>query len=103
MRDPNKLDSPAIDTSSIAECNRTIIVTGVCETVSKTNAVAHFMNYFQDNHDLVASVVFKSKGTVVVTSPTWSSCKLLADTYEGVKFLDKDLVFTLFSERDPSL
>ena len=102
-RDPNKLDSPAIDTSSIAECNRTIIVTGVCETIDKTNVVAQFMNFFQDNHNHVASVVFKSKGTVVVTSPSWSSCKLLADTFNGVKFLNKELVFTLFSESDPSI
>ena len=102
-RDPNKLDSPAIDTSSVAECHKTIIVTGVCETVTQSNVVGHFMTFFKDNHSHVSSVVLKSKGTVVVTCPCWSSCKVLADTYKETKFLGKDLVFTLFSETDPSI
>ena len=101
-RDPNKLDSPVIDTSSVAECHRTIIVTGVCESIDQTNVVSHFMTYFKDNQSHIERVTLKSKGTVVVTCPCWTSCKMITDTYEKVKLFNKDLVFTLFSETDPS-
>ena len=102
-RDPNKHDSPAIDTSSTAECNKTIIVTKVCDTIDRTNASMEFMTYFATiDHIHLVKVDFKSKGTVVITCRDWAGCKVISDTYEKVKFLNKDIVFTLFSETDPS-
>ena len=103
-RDPNKHDTPAIDTSRQAECHKTVIVTGVCETINQTNASMEFMTYFASkDHVHLVKVDYKSKGTVVITCNNWNGCKYIADTYEKTKFLGKDIIFTLFSDTDPTV
>jgi hypothetical protein len=100
--DPNKHDTPAIDMSRQAECNKTIIVTGVCETINHNNASMEFMTYLDSkDHVHPLKVDYKSKGTLVIHCRDWKGAKYLADTYKNRKFLDKDLVLTLFSETDP--
>ena len=101
-RDPNKHDTPLIDTSNKAECNRTIIVTGVCESVNRDNASQIFHNYIDSkDHGHLERVDVKSKGTVVITCKDWAGCKHIADTYSKKQMQDKNMYFTLFSEKNP--
>jgi hypothetical protein len=72
-RDPNKHDTPAIDTSRQAECHKTVIVTGVCETINQTNASMEFMTHFASkDHVHLVKVDYKSKGTIVITCNNWN-------------------------------
>ena len=101
--DPNKLDTPAIDTSSLAECHKTIIVTGLPDSINHANASTElFQTYFESkDHSNLVKIDYKSKGTVVILCNSWNSCNILAKTYGGVKFQNKDLTFHMFSETDP--
>ena len=103
-KDPSKHDTPALDLSRMAECNKTIIITGVCDSINNTNAKQEFMTYLKSrDHEHLEEVQFKTKGTILVICKDWSGCKHIADTYKKTKFLDKDIFFTMFSETDPSI
>ena len=102
-RDPNKHDTPVIGTSNRAECNRTVIVTGVCETVTRDNVSQEFHSFIDSkDHMHLERVDIKTKGTVVITCRDWSGCKHIADSYADKKLLGKEINFTLFSEENPS-
>ena len=103
-RDPNKHDSPTIDTSCLAECHKTIIVTGVSDTITRENAGQEFMTYFASkDHVHLVKVEYKSRGTVVILCRDWAGCKIISDSYQKVQLLGKDIVFTMFSEVDPQM
>ena len=103
-RDPDKVDTPIIDTTNTAECNQTIIVTGVCDTIDKNNVSAEFMTYFDSkDHEHLVKIDLKYKGTTVITCRDWKGCKHIKDSYSGKKFLGKDIYFTLFREENPDL
>ena len=60
VNDPDKHETPHIDTSKTAECNRTLIVTKVCETIDRNNAGTEFMTYFDSkDHVSLVKVDFK--------------------------------------------
>ena len=102
VNDPDKHETPLIDTSKAAECNKTLIVTKLSETIDRNNASTELMTYFDSkDHDSLVKVDFISKGTVVIHCRTWKECKYLADTYKDKKLFGKELTFTLFSETDP--
>ena len=103
-RDPDKVDTPVIDTTSTAESNQTIIVTGVCDTVVKDNVSTEFMTYFDSkDHAHLVKIDLKHKGTVVITCRDWDGCKHIADNYSDKMFKGKVIYFTLFREENPAL
>ena len=101
--DPNKLDTPAIDTSSLADCHKTIIVTGLPDSINHTNASTElYQTYFESkDHTHLIKIDYKSKGTVVILCKNWNACSILAKTYESIKFQNNTLTFHMFSETDP--
>ena len=102
-RDPNKKDTPTIDISKQARCNRSIIVSRVPETIDDSNATKDIIGHLdnRDHHHLM-EVQFKSKGTVVLVCKDWASCKLIFDKYAKTRIQDKEVLFTMFSENEPS-
>ena len=79
-RDPNKHDTPVLDSSSGAKSNRTIIVSGVCETVTASNLEVVLSSYFKKaDYELIEEMCTKVKGTVLITCKEWSGCKHIAD------------------------
>jgi hypothetical protein len=102
-RDPSKHDTPLLYTSRQATCNRSIIVTKVCETITHLTAKHEFLTYFESNdHVHLMEIDYKSKGTVVIVCRDWAGCKTIADKYAKTKMLDKEITFTLFTETEPS-
>ena len=102
-RDPSKLDTPIIDMSCNSACNRSVIVTGIPDTITNINAELEFRKYIDSKDEqLIQTVDFKSKGTVIVTCTDWTACKHISDFYQDIKMSEKKLTFTLFSENDPS-
>ena len=88
----------------MAECNRTLIVTGVCDTINSNNAKQGFMTFLKSrDHEHLKEVEFKTKGTILVICNDWAGCKHIADTYKKSKFLDRDIFFTMFTDTDPSI
>ena len=101
-RDPNKHDTPAIDTSKQAACNKSIIITGVPESINSSNFKKEFLTYLKSrDHEAIVEISLKNKGTIVVTCKEWADCKRISDTYKTEKLLDKEIFFTLFSDVDP--
>ena len=104
VRDPSKLDTPVIDMSSNSACNRSVIVTGVSETVNNINVEIEFRKLFDSKcNDFIEEVNLKNKGTVIIVCKEWVGCKHLSDTYQKTKMFDKELTFTMFAECDPSV
>ena len=102
-RDPNKHDTPVLDTSDKAECNRTLIITGVSETVNRENVSKEIHDYIDSkDHVHVERVSLRYKGTVVITCKDWLGCKTIADNYKNKKLHDNEIFFTLFSDENPS-
>ena len=103
-KDPNKHDTPKIDTTSAAQCSRAVIISGVPESVRMESAISDFKNYFKnEDHARIAEIQYKSKGVTVLVCTDWDSAKYIANTYKKSKFAEKEIYFTLFSETDPSL
>ena len=103
-RDPSKLDTPILDMSSSSACNRSIIVSGVPDTINSLNAEIEFRKYVNsEDEPLIETVEFKSKGTVIIVCKNWESCKHISDNYQNTKMSEKDLTFTMFSETDPGV
>ena len=103
-KDPNKHDTPKIDTSSAAQCSKSVIISGVPESVKQESAVSDFNNYFKnEDHTRITEIQYKSKGVIVIVCKDWVSAKHIADSYKKTKFGDKEIYFTMFSETDPSL
>ena len=102
-RDPGKHDTPVIDSSVEAKSNRTIILSGVCETVTTLNLETVFSAYFKKaDYELIDEMKTKVKGTVLITCKDWSGCKHIADSYRETKLLEKEIKFTLFNETGPT-
>ena len=102
-RDPSKLDTPILDMSSSSACNRSVIVTGVPDTITSVNAEIEFRKYVDSKDEPSIEVVdFKNKGTVIIVCKDWAGSKHISDTYRETKMSDNYLTFTLFSETDPS-
>ena len=103
-KDPNKHDTPKIDTSSAAQCSRSVIVSGVPEAVKLENVNCEFKKYFkEEDHHIITDIQYKTKGGSVIICKDWASCKYVVDKYKKSKFNEKEIYFTLFSETDPSL
>ena len=102
-RDANKHDTPEIDLSDDAECNRILIVNNVCESVTASTVKDAFGSYFSKNDfEVIEDINFKAKGTVLIICKEWAGCKLLANNYSQTKLLGKDLRFILYSDIDPN-
>ena len=103
-KDPEKLDTPVIDNSSVAPCNSTIIVTGVTADITESNVSKEFLKHFggKDEHVLLQDIKFKTKGTVIVTCKDWAGCKYFYDKYHKTELLGKQIFLTLYCEADPS-
>ena len=102
-RDPSKLDTPIIDMSCNSACNRSVIVTGIPDIINNINAELEFRKYIDSkDENLIETVDFKSKGTLIIACRDWAACKHISDTYQDIKMSEKKLTFTLFSENDPS-
>ena len=66
-RDPNKHDTPLIDSSIESKSNRIVILNGVCETVTNDNLEAVFSAYFKKaDYELIEEMTTKVKGTVLI-------------------------------------
>ena len=101
--DPNKHETPLIDTSHESESNRSIIISGISETITASNANSEFLDYIADeDHEKIEEIRFKSKGLLVVICQDWAACKHIAQSYQKVKFKDRDIHFNLFCETDHS-
>ena len=102
-RDPTKHDTPIIDMSCSATCNRSVIVTGCSEKVTPNNVKAELLSHISDTDHLhIEEIEWKSKGTVCIICKDWKSCKYILDTYNKSKMSNKELFFTMFAENDPN-
>ena len=102
-KDPNKLDTPAIDNSDTAKCNRTVIVSGAPDTIKEANAKDEILKLIAENdHDKIDEIRFKSRGIILVACKDWVGCKYIADSYNKTNLLGKEIFCTLYSETDPS-
>ena len=103
-RDPSKLDTPILDMSSNSACNRSIIVSGVPENITATNAELEFQKLLDNKyHTNLEEIIFKNKGTVVIVCKDWTGCKQISNVYKQTKMFDKELALPLFSETNPNL
>ena len=103
-RDPSKLDTPILDMSTNSACNRSIIVSGVPDNITATNAELEFRKLLDNKyHTHLEEIIFKIKGTVVIVCKDWTGCKQISDVYQQTKMFDKELALHLFSETDPNL
>lgn len=101
--DPNKHETPLIDSSHESESTRSIIISGISETITASNANLEFLDYISDeDHEKIEEIRFKSKGLLVVICKDWAECKHIAQSYQKVKFKDREIHFTLSCENDPS-
>ena len=100
---PSKHDTPAIDVSTVAECHKMSIVTGIPPCVNRDNASIEIMAIFASkDHELVTRIDFKSTGTVVIVCKDWAACKHISDTYQKSKVKGHEVVFSMFTEVDPA-
>ena len=101
--DPAKINNLVIDVSSVAECHKMSIITGVPTSVTVDNASNEIMSVFlSKDHRLICRIEFKVKGTVIVVCKDWNSCKHITNTYQKSKFQGHELNFSMFSEKEPS-
>ena len=101
--DPNKHTTPLIDMSESARCNRTVIVNGVCDTVTTENVKEVFSSFFsKKDHDTIEDIMIRSKGIVLITCKEWSASKTIVENYQKHKLLDKEVRLSLFRDNDPS-
>ena len=102
--DTDKQESPIIDTSSSAACNRTLIVTGLPVTIAQNNVKEELKKLFADeDHEKLYDIVLKAKGVALITCKDWTGCKAISETYKKTKIGEKQIFFTLYSEADPNM
>ena len=71
-RDPNKHETPTLDISRHSESYRTIMVTGIPQAITATNAKQEFMKIISDEDSaLIEDVRFKAKGTIILICRDW--------------------------------
>ena len=103
-KDPNKHDTPIIDISVTAECNKTIIATGVKDTVTNENAKSEIFKFIAaSDHANISDVRFKRKGVVLIICKDWMSCNDIAHKYNKKDLLGKQVFLTMFNENDPEI
>ena len=103
-KDPNKLDTPAIDNSDTAKCNRTVIVSAAPDAIKEANAKEEMLKHIDEkDHGKIDEIRFKSRGIILVTCKDWVGCKHIADTYNKTNLLGKEIFCTLYCEADPSI
>ena len=103
IRDPNKHDTPAIDMSGNAECNKTVIVTGVKDSVTKENVTAQINEFIAvEDHPLIEDIRYKSKSIVFIICKDWAGCSYIATKYNKKELLGKQVFLTMFRDSDPS-
>ena len=103
-KDPNKLDTPAIDNSDTAKCNRTVIVSAAPDSIKEANAKDELLKHIAENdHGLIDEIRFKSRGIILITCKDWVGCKHIADTYSKTNLLGKEIFCTLYKETDASI
>ena len=102
-RDPNKHDTPVIDmTSSSSECNKTVIATGLKDTVTRENLIDQVRNFIEENdHNHIQDIKFKSKSVALIICKDWSGASHIAKKYNKKEFLGKSVFLTMFNETDP--
>ena len=72
-KDHNKLGTPELDTTSAAECTRTIIVSSVCDEVNQANANQEFLTYCaSQDHIHLDEIKYISKGITLVVCKDWA-------------------------------
>ena len=103
-KDPNKHDTPIIDISVTAECNKTVIATGVKDTVTNENAKSEIFKFIAaSDHASISDVRFKGKGVVLIICKDWMSCSDIAHKYNKKDLLGKQVFLTMFNENDPEI
>ena len=101
-KDPSKHDTPAIDTSGAAECNKTIIVTGVKDVVTRENVKSQIHDFIaNEDHAYIHDIQFKTKNVVIIICKDWTGCNYLTNKYQRKELLGKPVYLTMFSETDP--
>ena len=102
-RDPNKHDTPVIDmTSGSSECNKTIIATGLKDTVTRENLNEQVKNFIDENDlHLIQDIKFKSKSVALIICKDWSGSSYIAKKYNKKELLGKPVFLTMFNETDP--
>ena len=103
-RDPNKLDTPVLDTSKHSECNKVVIATGVCDSINQINVKNEFMSNFiaHKDHELLTEITFKTKGVVILNCVDWSGCKFIVENYNAKELLGKKVFLHMYSDTEPS-
>ena len=103
INDPSKLVTPVIDTSALAACHRTTIVTGLPDVINQGNVSTEVGKIMEESDaELIEEIEFKSKGTSLVVCKDWESCRALSEKYNKSKLLGSEIGFTMFSENNPS-
>ena len=75
-RDPSKLDTPILDMSCNSACNRSVIITGIPDTINNINSELEFRKYIDSkDENLIKTADFKSKGTLIIACRDWAACK----------------------------
>ena len=94
---------PAIDNSSLAECHKTAILTGLHDSVNIENVSSEVMALIKnEDHSKISRLEFKSKGIALMVCNDWLSCKAITDTYQKAKIRGQEMKITMFSDTDPS-
>ena len=103
VKDPNKHDTPIIDISVSAECNKTVIATGVKDVINNENVKGEILSIVSNqDHELIQDVRYKGNGVVLKICKDWASCSHIVKTYNKKNILGKQVFLTMFSETDPN-
>ena len=103
-RDPNKHDTPAIDMSVNAKCNKTVIATGFKDNVTNENVKAQIHDFIAvEDHSHTHDIRFKSKSVALIICKDWAGYSyFMANKYNKKDFLGKPVFLTMFRDTDPN-
>ena len=89
-------------TSGSSECNKTIIATGLKDTVTRENLNEQVKNFIDENDlHLIQDIKFKSKSVALIICKDWSGSSYIAKKYNKKELLGKPVFLTMFNETDP--
>ena len=96
--DPDKLETPKIDTSQSSESLRTVIVTKVSDVINASNVKQNFLAHITDqDQESIEDIRFKFKGTVLLVCKDQKGCQAFYKKYQGTKISDQEIFLSLFT------
>ena len=94
-------DTPAIDMSGSSECNKTVIASGLRDTITRENVNDQLREFIdKTDHHHIQDIRFKSKSVAIIICKDWSGCSYIAKKYNKKDLLGKSVFLTMFNETD---